>query len=150
MTIRDVMTKMTTTCRQDTNLAAVTALMWENDCSAVPVLAETGELAAILTDRDICIALGTRNVRASDLTARDVFELRPAVSVSPGDDIRSVLETMHEERTRRLPVVDEEGRLEGLVSIDDIVLSLRPSLGSNPLWEPSPSRERMGETLVAA
>ena len=53
MTIRDVMTKQVMTCRPETNLAAASALMWENDCGALPILAETGELAGILTEGGI-------------------------------------------------------------------------------------------------
>ena len=64
------------------NLAEVTALMWENDCGVLPVLNETGELAGIVTDRDLCMALGTRNVRPSDLCVRDVFKDHPLVCKS--------------------------------------------------------------------
>jgi len=124
MTIRDVMTKQVTTCRPETNLAAASALMWENDCGALPVLAETGELAGILTDRDICIALGTRDARASELMVRDVVGTHPLICKSTGD-IRAALQTMREARIRRLPVVNEDGLLEGVVSIDDMVLSVQ-------------------------
>ena len=102
MTIREVVTKQVTTCRPETNLAAASALMWENDCGARPILAETGELAGILTDRDICIALGTRNACASELTAREVVETHPVICKST-DDIRSALETMREARSCRIP-----------------------------------------------
>jgi CBS domain-containing protein len=129
MTIREVMTKQVTTCRPETNLAVASALMWENDCGALPVLAETGELAGIITDRNICIALGTRNARASELTVREVVEPHPLTCKS-ADDIRSALQIMGEAKTRRLPVVNEDGGSEGLVSIDDIVLSLQRGDGS--------------------
>jgi CBS domain-containing protein len=129
MTIRDVMTKQVTTCRPETSLAAASALMSENDCGALPILAEPGELAGILTDRDICIALGTRNARASELTAREVIETHPVICKST-DDIRSALETMGEARIRRLPVVNDDGVLDGMVSIDDIVLGVKRGLGN--------------------
>lgn len=129
MTIRDVMTTQITTCQPETNLAAASALMWDNDCGALPVLTETGELVGTLTDRDICIALGTRNVRAAELMVRDVVESDPLICTST-DDIRSALQIMREARIRRLPVVNEGGVLEGMVSIDDIVLSLQRGDGS--------------------
>ena len=128
MTIRDLMTKQVATCRPDTNLAAASALMWENDCGALPALTETGELAGFITDRDICIALGTRDARASELTVRDVVGL-PSLVCKSTDDIRSALQTMREARIRRLPVVNEDGELEGMVSIDDIVLSVQRGNG---------------------
>jgi CBS domain-containing protein len=124
MTVRDVMTKQVTTCRTYTNLAAASALMWDNDCGALPALTETGELAGILTDRDICIALGTRNARASDLTVRDVVESLP-LSCKPTDDVRTTLQIMRQAKIRSLPVVNEGGALEGTVSIDDIATSVQ-------------------------
>jgi CBS domain-containing protein len=123
MTIRDVMMKQNAVCRWETNLAEASAMMWESNCGALPVLAETGELAAVLTDRDICIALGTRNVRASDLTVRDVIETAPLICTAT-DDIRSALQIMQETKIRRLPVVNQRGVLEGMVSIDDILMSV--------------------------
>jgi CBS domain-containing protein len=123
MTIRDVMTNQVTICRPETNLAAASALMWENDCGALPVLDETGELVGILTDRDICIALGTRNVRASELTVRDVAGTDPLICTA-NNDVRSALQIMQDTKTRRLPVVNEHGVLQGTVSIEDIVMSV--------------------------
>jgi CBS domain-containing protein len=122
MTVKDVMTKRVATCRPETNLAEATALMWENDCGALPVLAETGELAGIVTDRDICIALGTRNVRSSDLCVRDVVNNHPRICKS-SDDIHAALQAMRDGKIRRLPVVSDSASLEGIVSMDDVVLN---------------------------
>jgi CBS domain-containing protein len=127
MTVKDVMTEQVTTCQPETNLAAASALMWEKDCGALPVLSETGEVAGILTDRDICIALGTRNRLPSEITVREVMGTSPLVCKST-DDIRSTLQIMREARVRRLPVVDGNGVVEGIVSISDIVLSARRGL----------------------
>jgi CBS domain-containing protein len=122
MTVKDVMTVEVTTCHLDTNLATASALMWENDCSALPVLTESGELAGVLTDRDICIALGTRNARASELTAGQVVSGLTVVCGAT-DDVHAALQKMREAKIRRLPVVNEERMLEGIISIDDIVLN---------------------------
>lgn len=121
MTVRDVMTVDLTTCHLDTNLATASALMWENDCQALPVLTSSGELSGVLTDRDICIALGTRNARASDLTAGQVVSGLSVVCL-PTDDTSVALHKMREAKIRWLPVVNEERMLEGIVSMDDIVL----------------------------
>lgn len=123
MTVRDVMTKQSTTCRPETNLAAASALMWENDCRILSVLAETGEFVGVLTDRDICIALGTRNARAWELTVGDVAGASPLRCEST-DDIRSALRIMREAKTRYLPVVNQVGVFDGLVSIEDIILAV--------------------------
>jgi CBS domain-containing protein len=124
MTVKDVLTKPATTCQPETNLAAASALIWERDCGVLPVLNENGELAGILTDRDICIALGTRNRVPSEITVREVMGTNPSIC-KPTDDIRLALQIMCEARVRRLPVVRENGVVEGVLSISDIVLSAR-------------------------
>jgi CBS domain-containing protein len=129
MTVKEVYTMQLTTCRPETNLAAATALLWEKDCGVLPVLNEMGELAGILTDRDICIALGTRNRVPSEITVREVMGTNPSICKST-DDIRTALQIMRETKVRRLPVVDERGVVEGVVSISDIVLSPRRGFGT--------------------
>jgi CBS domain-containing protein len=125
MTVKNVMTTRVATCRPETNLAEATALLWDNDCGVLPVLGETGELAGIVTDRDICIALGTRNVRSSDVCVRDVIKDHPLVCKS-SDDIHTALQTMRKGKIRRLPVVDDDALLEGIVSMDDVVVNAEP------------------------
>jgi CBS-domain-containing membrane protein len=122
MTVKEVMTKPVATCRLDTKLAEATALMWENNCGILPVLNETGELAGVVTDRDLCIALGTRNVRSAELCVRDVVNSQTQVCKA-NDEIHTALWSMSEEKIRRLPVVNDDAMLEGIVSMDDVVLN---------------------------
>jgi CBS-domain-containing membrane protein len=116
------MTNPVVFCRPETNLAAAIALMWDKDCGALPVVSESGKVTGMITDRDICIALGTRNVRASELTVRDVIHglMR---TCQPDDEIRIALKTMSEGRIRRLPVVGSTGALEGILCMDHLILS---------------------------
>src|SRR5207249_11540387 len=73
MRVGDFMTSPAVFCRPEANLAAVAALMWDKDCGALPVVSEDGKVTGMITDRDICVALGTRNKRASEVTVRDVI-----------------------------------------------------------------------------
>ncbi len=122
MTVKEVMTKPVATCRLDTNLAEAAALMWENNCGILPVLNEAGAIAGVVTDRDLCIALGTRNVPSSELCVRDVVN-RQARVCQTNDDIHTALWHMSEGKVRRLPVVNDDSTLEGIVSMDDVVLN---------------------------
>src|SRR6202035_604528 len=122
MKVRDVMTQQITICRTETNLAAATALMWDNNCGALLALTDSGELAGIVTDRDICIALGTRNARASELTVRDVVGTS-SLTCQSSDDILTALLIMQQAKLRFLPVVNDAGVLEGMLSVGDIVQS---------------------------
>ena len=66
MKIKDIMTTEVRTCTPDTNLAAAAALMLDGDCGILPVV-DQGKLVGIVTDRDMYIALATRNRLASQL-----------------------------------------------------------------------------------
>jgi CBS domain-containing protein len=124
MRVRDVMTKSVASCRPDANLAEVTALMWEYNCGLLPVVNNQGNVTSVITDRDICVALGTRDQRASEIRVSDVA-YRAAVLCDADDDVRSVLKTMAQERVRRLPVMDHKGALVGILSLDDVTLRAR-------------------------
>lgn len=121
MKVRDLMTKEVATCRRDTNLAAAGALMWKHGCGVLPVVDEARKAIGVVTDRDICIALCTRNARPSELTVGDVAKPR-VLSCTPNEDVRAALGTMREGKIHRLAVVDDGGILEGVISMDDIVM----------------------------
>ena len=80
-----------------------------------------GKIVGVVTDRDICIALGTRNRVAGDITVRDVMSDR-LFACSPDDDVHVALRTMQEGGVRRLPVIVENGTLVGVISMDDLLL----------------------------
>src|SRR5579862_8372245 len=119
MRVQDVMIKTVASCRPNMNLAAATARMWEFNCGQLPVVDDAGKVTGVITDRDICIAVGTRNQRACEITVADVV-YRPAILCRADDDLRTALKIMAAERVRRLPVVDRQGALVGILSLEDI------------------------------
>jgi CBS domain-containing protein len=131
MKVRDLMTTNTVSCRSETNLAAVGALMWDHDCGFIPVVDETEKVTGVITDRDICIALSTRDRQPSQITAREVTTAPPFVC-SPEDDIQTALKTMSQEKLHRLPVINEAGGLVGILSMDDVVLRAETGVGKKP------------------
>ena len=131
MKVRDLMTTNIAFCRSETNLAAVGALMWEHDCGFIPIVGDTEKVTGVITDRDICIALSTRDRQPSQITAREVTSV-PAFVCSPDDDIQTALQTMSKERLHRLPVVNNDGGLVGILSIDDVVLRAGKGVGNKP------------------
>jgi CBS domain-containing protein len=118
------MTKTVASCRSDANLAEAAALMWEHNCGLLPVIGDQGKVTGVITDRDICVALGTRNQLPSETKVGEVAQ-RAAVLCNAEDEVRSVLKVMAAERIRRLPVVDREGVLVGVLSLDDVTLCAR-------------------------
>lgn len=121
MIVRDVMTKQATFCGPDTNLAEACGFMKRSNCGFLPVVGEGQNVIGVITDRDICIALGTRNIRPSDLRVWDVMSSR-LFTCAPEDSVHTALKTMIIEHVRRLPVIDRGGRLAGVLSVDDISL----------------------------
>ncbi len=121
MTVNEAMTTQPATCGPATNLAAATELMWTRDCGSLPVVDEAGQVLGIVTDRDMLIALGTRNQRASELAVAEVMTA-PALTCRPLDTMEAALTRMNAQQIRRLPVVDSEGVLVGMLTMNDIVL----------------------------
>jgi CBS domain-containing protein len=121
MKVKDVMTRDVRSCTPDTDLAAAAALMLDGDCGLLPIV-QDGRIAGVVTDRDLFIALGTRDKRASELTVGDVIQA-PALTCKPDDDIQAALDTMKQHRIRRLPVEGFGGAVVGIVSMNDIVLA---------------------------
>jgi CBS domain-containing protein len=121
MKIKDIMTGEPRTCSPQTNLAAAAALLLDADCGFLPVV-EDGKLAGVVTDRDMYIALATRDRRASELTVGEVAQA-PVYTCGPDDDVQTALDTMKRHNVRRLPVEGFNGTVMGIVSMNDLVLA---------------------------
>lgn len=124
MRVQDLFTKSPLTCTPDTNLATAAGSMWEGDCGILPVVDPAGKVAGVITDRDICIALGTRNVPASAVLVREVTTGK-LHTCRPQDDVREALRTMAARNVRRLIVVDDKGGLLGVLSMHDVLMAAR-------------------------
>ena len=121
MKVREIMAKEPKCCGLDANLATATELMWKNDCGALPVV-DDGKLAGIITDRDVCIALGTRNRAAAEIAVKDVAT-RELQTCTANDDVSAAMATMRRAKVRRLPVVSDGGKIAGIVALNDLVLA---------------------------
>jgi CBS domain-containing protein len=121
MKVKDIMTSNPATCSPGTNLAAAAALMLDADCGILPVV-DDGKLVGVVTDRDLYIALATRDRMASQVTVGEVART-PVLTCEPEDDVHAALSKMTEHRVRRLPVEGFGGTVAGIVSMNDIVLS---------------------------
>jgi CBS domain-containing protein len=125
MLVRDVMTGAPIYCSAKTNLGEAAALLWSRDCGMLPVVDAEKKVIGVVTDRDLFFALGTRNKRAGEITVGEVAPAKPYVCKGE-DEIHAALEIMARHKVRRLPVVGNEGRIEGVLSMDDVVLHARP------------------------
>jgi len=121
MKVTDVMAKPPAYCSPQTNLAAAVEILWRQNCGILPIVDSMEKVVGVVTDRDICVALGTRNRLASDIAVSEVTSGK-VIACKPEDDVRVALATMAQAKVRRLPVIDTAGKLQGILSIDDVVL----------------------------
>jgi CBS domain-containing protein len=133
MKVKEVMMGTPYTCHKDTNLGEATELMWNGNCGFLPILGDDGKVCGVVTDRDICIALGTRNKLAGEVPVGEVIGSK-LHACSPEDEIHVALLTMRDGKVRRLPVIDKEGKAVGVLSMDDILLHAEPA-GSGKVVE---------------
>ncbi|MGB9464297.1 MAG: CBS domain-containing protein [Candidatus Acidiferrum sp.] len=132
MKVVDVMMGTPYYCRPDSNLGSATELMWTGNCGFLPVVGKQDEVIGIITDRDICVALGTRGRPSGEVKIAEVMSSK-VYSCKPEDDIHVALRAMREGHVRRLPVITKEGALVGVISMDDVLLRAEaPSLGKAP------------------
>ena len=120
MKVKDVMVGTPVSCSEQTNLGAAVEMLWNRNCGILPVTTSDGKVHGVVTDRDICIALGTLNRLPGDLNVGQIMTGK-LFSCSPEDDIRTALGTMRTEKVRRLPVINRDGVLQGVLSMDDVV-----------------------------
>lgn len=126
MRVEDAMMRTPVCCGPETNLGGATELLWSRDCGILPIVDAQQMVIGVITDRDLCIALGTRNQLPGKVAVGDVMS-GTVYSCRPEDDIHAALDTMARNRVRRLPVISKEGHLEGILSMDNVVLHADPA-----------------------
>ena len=119
MKVKDIMTTNVRKCFMSDSLATAAQLMWDHDCGCVPVLNEHAQLVGMLTDRDICMAAFFQGVPISGVKVSAVMS-RQLFDCTSDDDLSVAERIMRDKKVRRLPVLNEEGRLVGVLSLSDI------------------------------
>jgi CBS domain-containing protein len=125
MKVKEVMMGTPYHIALDANLGMAAELMWKGNCGFLPVVDAKKKVCGVITDRDICVALGTRNQTAGQVPVDEVVQRR-VFACNPEDDIHVALQTMREGHVRRLAVVDRNGELAGVVSMDDLLFRAEP------------------------
>jgi CBS domain-containing protein len=120
MIVERIMTRDVACCSPNDTLDRAVRLMADYDCGCIPVV-EGGAITGILTDRDACMAACNENARLSNIRVGDVMS-RHVRTCRPTDEIASVERQMQVFKVRRIPVVDEQKRVIGMVSLDDLAL----------------------------
>lgn len=118
---REVMTGDPACCEPGEAIPRAAELMKRHDVGSVPVVdsREDPKLIGIVTDRDIVVKVVAEGGDLHRAVVRDAMTANPSF-VREGDDVQRAVDLMSERQVRRMPVVDEEGRLTGIIAQADV------------------------------
>lgn len=124
MNLTSVMTASPACCTPQTTLRVVAHLMKTHDCGLIPVVdaLETLKPMGTITDRDIAIRLVAAGKNPAEATAADCMS-SPCVAVNTDTSLRECCAQMEAHLLRRMLVVDDDGKLCGIVALADVAHS---------------------------
>jgi CBS domain-containing protein len=143
--VHDAMRTRVYVCTPEDTLARAAQLMWEKDLGCLPVCGPGRKAVAMLTDRDISMAAFVQWKHLAEISVESAMS-RGLYTCSPDDELARAEDIMRQFQIRRLPVVDAEGTLVGLLSLGDV---------ARYVWQHSPrqnggqAQQRLTETLAA-
>jgi CBS domain-containing protein len=121
MKVKKIMTADAGFCSAEEKLSKAVEIMWQRDCGVVPVVDAEKKVVGMITDRDIAVAVSSRNQKTSQIKIGEVMSNR-VFSCQETDDAEVALKKMRRAKVKRLPVVSENGELAGIISITDLIL----------------------------
>ena len=116
--IKDVMTSNPCSIEAEKSVAYAAKMMREEDVGLAPIV-EGDKLIGMLTDRDIAIRVVAEGRNPEQVKVADVAS-KQVVTIDPQQDLDEALRIMAKHQVRRLPVVEEDGKLVGVVAQADI------------------------------
>lgn len=126
MTIESLLTRPVATLSSKATCAEAARRMRRQNIGSV-VIEEDGAPIGIVTDRDLAVRLVAEELDAGEVTVDRVMSVFP-VFLTPQRDLRAALDAMVEMGVRRLPAVNNKGRVIGILSLDDILIELAGQL----------------------
>jgi CBS domain-containing protein len=147
MKVSDLMTTKVRTCWNNDSLDQAARLMWESDCGSLPVLDHNGHVVGMITDRDVCMAAFMQSRLLGQISVSRAMsgELQ---SCKPDDDLDEVEKRLRSHQLHRLPVLDDEAHLHGILSLADIAQRAAKDVKRKPGTK-HVSFAEVGETLAA-
>lgn len=126
MKVKEAMHKNADTCAPSETLAGVANIMKAQDIGSVPI-SENGKLVGMVTDRDITIRAVADGRNAAQATARDVMS-KNVVFCREDENLEDAVRIMEQKAVRRLPVLDKNEKLVGMLSLGDVSHATNQSL----------------------
>jgi len=117
--VEDIMSSPPITAGPMTPVEEVAKIMYENKIGSVLIVGSDGKLEGIVTERDILFAAANDKV-GKGLPAYMIMSENP-ITATPGTPLMQAIRKMREANIRHLPVVDEEGKPVGIISLRDVI-----------------------------
>ena len=142
--VKDVMTKNVIAVKKDTKVSELIEILSKNRISGVPVVDEENRVVGIVSEADLLFTTKTGKIRGlrdflkrligeeystlttplpGDLKVEDIMT-SPVITASPDMDIEEASKILSEKRIKRLPVVDKNGKLIGIITRHDLVSAI--------------------------
>jgi CBS domain-containing protein len=129
MKVREIMTENVHCCGPQTSVAAAAQIMCENDCGALPVLGDDGGVVGLITDRDISTVVATTPTHAAEIAVGEAMS-KEVFACYPEDHVKLALNQMARAQVKWLPVVNQYGDLQGILSLTDVMACYRRAAGT--------------------
>ncbi|HEY3041931.1 MAG TPA: CBS domain-containing protein [Pyrinomonadaceae bacterium] len=123
MKCEEIMTKDPTCCLPGDTVDQAAQLMKDEDVGSVPVIADhqTRRLLGIVTDRDLAVKVVAEARQIAAVTVEEIMTREP-LTCHPNDDLQKAIDTMEKHRVRRIPVVDDNNQVIGIIAQADIAI----------------------------
>jgi len=131
VTIDEVMNGEVFTCRPDDSLATTAQLMWDHDIGSVPVIDADKKPIGMVTDRDVCMSAYFSGKPLAEQTVSQAMS-REVHAARLGQSVQTVEGLMRAKQVRRVPVVDDSGKIAGIVTVNDLALTAGKSRSVKP------------------
>ena|ERR1700756_5749517 len=125
-TVKEIMVESPKHCEPHESLQNVITEMSKYNIGSMPVVNDSKKVIGVITDHDICVKLGKTNKTISQLSVHEAMSSE-AHTCKPEDSASTVLKIMRTKKVGRVPVVDKEGHLKGVVSLMGIIRKIKDS-----------------------
>lgn len=148
MKVEQVMTRNVMVCTDADTLSRAAQLMWDYDCGCIPVISVDGqgELVGVVTDRDVAMAAYTQGKPLNAIPVNTAMA-RKVIACHIQDGISQAEALMRDNRIRRLPVLDKNEHLVGILSLSDVAREAQREVTAGKRAEVT--EESVSETLAA-
>lgn len=149
MKVKEVMSAQpVVSCTTMTTFTETVKIMKDYNFGALPVVDSENNVVGIITDRDICISIVTPSPTSWETRTVGEIMSKSIFTVNSDDEISLVFQNMRKNQIGSLPVVDETGKLKGLVSLHNLI-DQTVSTGKQELWDFTYPGENLLKTIHA-